>query len=66
MDRAIPEFNRVITKKWQEQQKKVHKDKVRSVSKRIDNELPVACQYPISNAKKEMIIECKFIFLPSK
>lgn len=59
MDRAIPEFNRVITKKWQDQQKKMHKSKLRSMNKRIDNELPSAYSYPISNAKKEMIIEGK-------
>ena len=60
MDRAIPEFNRVITKKLQDQQKKIHRDRVRSMSKRIDNEMPTAYHYPISNAKKEMIIEGKF------
>lgn len=59
MDRAIPEFNRVITKKWQDQQKKIHRQRIRSMDKRIDNAAPTAYNYPISNAKKEMIIEGK-------
>lgn len=60
MDRAIPEFNRVITKKWQDEQKRIHRKRIKSMDKRIDNNLPNAYNYPISNAKKEMIIEGKY------
>ena len=40
---------------------KKHKERVKTMTKRVDNDIPVARFYPISNAKKEQIIEGKFI-----
>ena len=58
MDR-MGEFN-VLNKKWLHDNKKMHKKKLRESSKRIDNELPHACKYPLVKSKKELIIEGKY------
>jgi hypothetical protein len=43
---------------------KKHKDMLKTMTKRVDNNMPVAYHYPISNAKKEQIIEGKsFLFI---
>ena len=57
MDRALPEGNPIIHKRLMQQQLKRHKDRMKYMTKRVDNNLPVACYYPISNAKKDQIIE---------
>jgi len=59
MDRALPENNTVLNKKWILENKRMHKRKVFGMEKRIDNALPNACKYPIIKSKKELIIEGK-------
>ena len=63
MDRALPEFNTVLHKKWNALNKNRHKKKIQGTSAAVDNNLPTALQYPLVKIKKEMIIEGKCIFV---
>ena len=57
MDRALPEFNTILHKKWIHENKKLHRKKIIGTSARVDNNPPKAMQYPLIRAKKEQIIE---------
>jgi hypothetical protein len=59
MDRALPEFNTVLHKKWIQETKRLNKKKLQETSSRVDNALPNAYKYPIVKTKKEMLIEGK-------
>ena len=59
MDRALPEYNTILHKKWIAENKRMHKKKVQTMTKQIDNNLPSAMKYPIIKSKKELIIEGK-------
>lgn len=59
MDRALPEFNTVLHKKWIQETKRLNKKKLQETSSRVDNSLPNAYKYPIVKTKKEMLIEGK-------
>jgi hypothetical protein len=48
-----------MAKKNIQENKKIHRQKLRAMSKRIDNELPSACKYPLVKSKRELIIEGK-------
>ena len=63
MDRALPEYNTVLHKKWNVQNRKLHKKKVQEQHSHIDNGRPKAYAYPIVKTKKEMIIEGKYHFV---
>ena len=60
MDRALPEFNTILHKKWNLENKRIHKRKIQGMTARIDNSLPEACKYPLIKSKKELQIEGKF------
>ena len=53
MDRALPEFNTVLHKKWNMEKRKMHRKKVQSTTARVDNGLPEAYKYPIIKSKKD-------------
>ena len=57
MDRALPEFNRVLNKKWNAQNRRIHKQKLNDSKSQIDNNLPSSFWYPIIKSKKEQILE---------
>lgn len=57
MDRALPEFNTILHKKWIQETKRMNKKKLESTTSRVDNGLPSAYRYPIVKTKKEMLIE---------
>jgi len=59
MDRALPESNSILHKKWITENKKIHKRKVLTSTKLIDNELPSSLKYPLVKTKKELLIEGK-------
>jgi hypothetical protein len=40
MYRAIPIGNKLLTNKWQEQEKQIHKRKLREIKAQIDNNNP--------------------------
>ena len=66
MDRALPEVNRVVHQRNLNLQKRIHRDKIKYITPRIDNGQPGAMAYPISRGKKEQIIEGKYHFLLRK
>jgi len=59
MDRALPEFNTILHKKWTQDKKRIHKRHLLESQPRVDNNRPSAYNYPIIKSKKEMIIEGK-------
>jgi len=63
MDRALPEFNTILHKKWNLEKKRIHKRRLVESQPRVDNNVPSAYRYPIVKSKKEMIIEGKQINL---
>jgi len=59
MDRALPEFNTILHKKWNLERKRQHKRGLQESRPLVDNAMPSAYNYPIVKSKKEMIIEGK-------
>ena len=59
MDRALPEFNTILHKKWNAERKRLHKRGVLESRPLVDNSIPDAYKHPIVKSKKEMIIEGK-------
>lgn len=57
MDRALPEYNRILHKKWQTYSKRVHKQKLYESRPAVDNNEPSSFKYPIIKLKKEQILE---------
>jgi hypothetical protein len=49
----------VLTKKWLDQNKRLHRKRILQVDKRIDNSLPEAYKHPLVKSKKELLIEGK-------
>jgi len=59
MDRALPEFNTILHKKWNAEKKRQHKRGLMESRAVVDNSIPSAYKHPIIKSKKEMIIEGK-------
>lgn len=59
MDRALPEYNRVIHEKKLHDMKVKHVERIRTVSHVVDNKIPTAYKFPGNTAKKDLMIECK-------
>lgn len=57
MDRALPEFNRVLHKKWQAHNKRLHKIKIHETRPLVDNSEPSSLKYPLIKTKKEQLLE---------
>ncbi len=57
MDRALPEYNRVLHKKWLSAQRRLHKDRLHQSRPQVDTSVPSACRYPLVKSKKEQILE---------
>ncbi len=53
MDRALPEYNRVIHKKWLDRNKKLYRRKINESKPLVDNNMPSSLKYPIIKTKKE-------------
>jgi len=60
MDRALPEFNRILHKKWQAHNKRMHKQKINETRPMVDNHEPSSLRYPLIKTKKEQILEGKY------
>jgi hypothetical protein len=59
MDRAIPEFNRLVVEKANKHNLRMHKEKLRHMTPRVDNSEPVSVNFRPSKGKKEQMIEGK-------
>jgi len=57
MDRALPEFNRLIVQRQMQVNKAHHHIKLRTVTAHINNSLPVSLQHPLNKKNKEMMVE---------
>ena len=57
MDRALPEFNRILHKKWMDQNKRIYKQRLNESKPLIDNNEPSAVRYPLIKLKKEQLLE---------
>lgn len=57
MDRAIPEVNKYVAKRQLSLVKALHKDKLKSMQKLVDNKLPTSYYFPINKKNKEQMIE---------
>jgi hypothetical protein len=62
MDRALPEFNRLIVQRQNQLNKAHHLIKLRTVTAGINTSVPSSLHYPINKQKKEMMVEGKFKF----
>ena len=60
MDRALPEFNRLIVQRQNQINKAHHQIKLRTVQASINNSVPVSLQHPINKRNKEMMVEGTF------
>ena len=60
MDRGLTEFNTVLHKKWIQEKKQLHNQKVKLMGKRIDNATPNACKHPMIKTKTAQLAEGKF------
>ena len=63
MDRALPEFNRVLHKKWLASNKRMHKSKIGDSRPVVDNTMPSSFRYPLIKTKKEQLLEGKLTFV---
>lgn len=65
----MPEYNRVLHKKWLAHNKRIHKQHIYDTRPVVDNNVPSSFRYPIIKLKKEQILEGKpstsFSFFPS-
>ena len=59
MDRALPEFNRVIIERENLKNRRKHKSRLRGIVGTIDQSPPIGYNYPINKAKKEQLVEGK-------
>ena len=57
MDRALPEFNRIINQKWIAHNKRIHRQNIKETRPMVDNHEPSSLRYPIIKTKKEQILE---------
>lgn len=62
MDRALPEFNRLIMQRQNQVNKAHHITKLRSVTAAVNNSTPVSLQHPINKRNKEMQIEGRLFY----
>jgi hypothetical protein len=53
MDRAIPEYNKLLARREYKINKHIHKVHLYNASKAIDNSLPISLSHPINRRAKE-------------
>lgn len=57
MDRAIIEGNRIMRERLLKLNKTMHREKLRSIQKSVDNDVPVTVLHPICKRSKQFKIE---------
>ena len=60
MDRALPEFNRVVCQRQRQVDRAHHQVKLRTIRPAINMAPPASTHHPINKLKKQMMIEGKF------
>lgn len=59
MDRALPEYNRIMVKHEHDKKRRMHKDKLKSMTPRIDNAVPSVLNLPRTSAKRDFMVESR-------
>ena len=62
MDRALPEFNKLICQRQRQVDRAHHRIKLRTIRASINMEPPSSTAFPINKLKRQMMIEGKFFF----
>ena len=57
----MPEYNRVVNKKWQTYNRRLHKQKILESKPLVDTSEPSCMRYPIIKNKKDMFQDGKLI-----
>lgn len=60
MYRGLPSGNKILTKKWQEKERRIHMQRLRSVKPTIDMRKPKNFKHLKSRAKKEQMLEDRY------
>lgn len=60
MYRGLPSGNKILTRKWQEKERRIHMQKLRSVKPTIDLQKPKNFKHLKSRAKKEQMLEDRY------
>lgn len=60
MYRGLPSGNKILTKKWQEKERRIHMQKLRNVKPTIDLKKPKNFKHLKSRAKKEQMLEDRY------
>lgn len=60
MYRALPSGNKLLTKKWQERDKKIHQQRLREVKPTVSLRQPTNFKHLKSRAKKEQMLEDRY------
>lgn len=60
MYRGLPSGNKILTRKWQEKERKIHMNKLRNVKPTIDIRKPKNFKHLKSRAKKEQMLEDRY------
>ena len=60
MYRGLPTGNKLLTKKWQEKERRIHMQKLRSIKPTIDIRKPKNFKHLKSRAKKEQMLEDRY------
>ena len=59
MDRALPEYNRIMIQRDLQINRRHHKQKLSTITPRIDNQKPSSLNYPPAASKRNYLIEGK-------
>ena len=60
MYRGLPSGNKILSKKWQEKERRIHLKKLRNVKPTIDIRRPKHFKHLKSRAKKEQMLEDRY------
>ena len=65
MFRAIPSSSKILTRRWRQQEQRIHKSKLRKIKSCVDVRRPSRFQAKRSKSKREQILESKLNLFPS-
>lgn len=60
MHRAIPVSNKLLSKKWEENNQKIHADKLRQMQSRVNSDRPAQFAHLKYKAKRDQMLEDRF------
>ena len=60
MHRALPVSNKILSKKWEEKNQRIHTEKLKSMQARVKSNKPVEFEHLKFKAKREQLLEDRF------